>query len=343
MVVDQNAAPSWVRRADHYRILRECRYEDLIRADFRGLFGFTAATTGCLLDAGCGTGNETVELQRQAPRLRIHGVDLSRSALVIAAGRPETGKARFCCSALECLPFPDAAFDYISSHEVIEHVEDPAVVLRELHRVLKPGGVCVIATPNGASLWIEHLRQRLMRLTGRRGAPVGADHTRPPSFWRRQFRSAGFAIERQIYDGAALEFQLFVAPARWMPLLSRVFEPLRVAPLVNWLLCDRVKFRLRKLGAHRAPVECGAGLHSAGDSAGLVDFAAFASEAATTAKGPVNGASEPPRAAVAERPPLRRRLRRGALLGLSLVYAGFLVLLAPLGLAVSWFHQPFGR
>jgi hypothetical protein len=40
---------------------------------------------------------------------------------------------------------------------------------------------------------------------------------------------------------------------------------------------------------------------------------------------------------------LRRRLRRGALLGLSLVYAGFLVLLAPLGLAVSWFHQPFGR
>jgi hypothetical protein len=46
MVVDQNAAPSWVRRADHYRMLRECRYEDLIRADFRGLFGFTAATSG---------------------------------------------------------------------------------------------------------------------------------------------------------------------------------------------------------------------------------------------------------------------------------------------------------
>src|SRR5215831_13243511 len=73
MVVDQDAAPSWVRRADHYRMLRECRYEELIRADFRGLFGFTAATTGSLLDAGCGTGNETVELQRQAPRLRIHG------------------------------------------------------------------------------------------------------------------------------------------------------------------------------------------------------------------------------------------------------------------------------
>jgi methylase of polypeptide subunit release factors len=100
MIVDQNAAPSWARRADHYRMLRECRYEDLIRADFRGLFGFAPATTGSLLDAGCGTGNDAVELRRQAPRLRIHGVDLSRAALAIAADKPETGKAKFFCSAL---------------------------------------------------------------------------------------------------------------------------------------------------------------------------------------------------------------------------------------------------
>jgi SAM-dependent methyltransferase len=336
MAVDQKVAPSWVRRVDHYRMLRECRYEDLIRADFRALFGFTAVTSGCLLDAGCGTGNETVHLQRQAPRLRIHGVDLSPAALAIAAGRPETGKARFCCSALECLPFSDAAFDYISSHEVIEHVEDPAVVLREFHRVLKPGGVCVIATPNGASLWIEHLRQRGMRLIGRRGAPVGADHTRPPLFWRREFGAAGFAVERQIYDGAALEFQLFVAPARWMPLLSRMFEPLRVVPLVNWLLCDRVKFRLSKPSTREySPQEA--------DSAGLIHFPAPAAEAPATARGDVEPSSLCLSAAPAQRPPLRRRLRRGALLGLSLVYAGFLVLLAPLGVAVSRFYQPFGR
>ena len=235
------------------------------------------------------------------------------------------------------MPFPDEGFDYIASHEVVEHVEDPAVVLQELHRVLKPGGVCVIATPNGASLWIEHLRQRLMRLLGRRGAPVGADHTRPPSFWRREFDAAGFAVERQIYDGAALEFQLFVAPARLMPLLSRVFEPLRIVPLVNWLLCDRVKFRLSKPGArHDNPAEP--------DPAGLIDFIAVATKTGSI----VEDVAEPgsvslPAAASAERPPLRRRLRRGALLGLSIVYSGFLVLLAPLGLAVSLFHQPFGR
>ncbi len=363
MTVDQDAAPSWVRRADHYRMLRECRYEDLIRADFRGLFGFTAAPSGYLLDAGCGTGNETVELQRQAPGLHIYAVDVSPAALAIAVARPETGNATFYRSALESLPFPDAVFDYIASHEVIEHVEDPAAVLRELNRVLKPRGVCVIATPNGASLWIEHLRQRGMRLIGRRGAPVGADHTRPPSFWRRECGRAGFAVERQIFDGAALEFQLFVAPARWMPLLSRLFEPLRVVPLVNWLLCDRVKFRLRRPEAERGlssdvtpccPV-CHSGLDQEGrllvcdnghlfgrDTAGLVDFTGFACEPVTAAEGSGNPAPEVQFVgAAAGRPLLLRRLRRGALLGLSLFYAGLLVLLAPLALAVSLFHQPF--
>jgi SAM-dependent methyltransferase len=337
VIIDQQTAPSWVRRVDHYRMLRECRYEELIRADFRTLFGFTAATTGRLLDAGCGTGNETVELLRQAPGLRIYGIDVSRDALTIAVDRPETVKAAFYCSALERLPFPNERFDYIASHEVVEHVEDTAVVLQEFYRVLKPGGVCVIATPNGASLWIEHLRQRVMRLLGRRGAPVGADHTRPPSFWRREFSAAGFAVERQIYDGAALEFQLFVAPARWMPLLSRVFEPLRIVPLVNWLLCDRVKFRLRKPGRRDdRPGET--------DLAGLIDFTDVAAESPTTAGGPVELPSASGAApALPARPPLRRRLRRGALLGLSLVYAGFLVLLAPVGLGVSRFYQPFKR
>ena len=105
--------------------------------------------------SGCGTGNETVNLRRQTPGLRISGVDVSPAALAIAVTRPETRDAIFYRSTLENLPFPDAVFDYIASHEVIEHVEDPAVVLSELYRVLKPAGVCVIATPNGASLWIE--------------------------------------------------------------------------------------------------------------------------------------------------------------------------------------------
>jgi ubiquinone/menaquinone biosynthesis C-methylase UbiE len=359
----QDVAPSWVRRAEHYRMLRECRYEDLIRTDFSRLFAFSAGAGGYLLDAGCGTGNETVNLRRQAPGLRISGVDVSPAALAIAVTRPETGDATFYRSSLESLPFPDAVFDYIASHEVIEHVEEPAVVLRELYRVLKPAGVCVIATPNGASLWIEHLRQRVMRLFGRRGAPVGADHTRAPSFWRRQFDSAGFVLDRQIFDGAALEFQLFVAPVRWMPMLSRLFEPLRVVPLVNWLLCDRVKFRLRRpdagggtsgevtpccpvcragLGERGSMFVCANGHRFARNAAGLVDFTGLAAEPAAVVEGHTDPAPKIPSAATTVGRPLwLRYLRRGALLGLSLFYAAFLMALVPLALIVRLFHQPF--
>ncbi|MBV8455805.1 MAG: methyltransferase domain-containing protein, partial [Acetobacteraceae bacterium] len=275
--------------------------------------------------------------------------------------RIETGNALFYRALLENLPFPNDVFDYVASHEVIEHVEDPAVVLHEFYRVLNPGGVCVIATPNGASLWIEHLRQRVMRLIGRRGAPVGADHTRPPSFWRREFGRAGFTVEQQIFDGAALEFQLFVAPAGWMPLLSRLFEPLRIVPFINWLVCDRVKFRLLKPGIRRdtaaemtprRPTCCpglgeqgpaligGAGHRGSGNAAALIDVTTAHAQPAADSAGSV-GESAPMRAP--ECPPLRRRLRRGALLGLSLIYAGFLLLVAPLGLAVAPFHQPFRR
>jgi ubiquinone/menaquinone biosynthesis C-methylase UbiE len=48
----------------------------------------------------------------------------------------------------EKLPYPDGVFDVITATEVIEHLENYRNVLRELHRVLKPGGLCVLTTPN---------------------------------------------------------------------------------------------------------------------------------------------------------------------------------------------------
>jgi SAM-dependent methyltransferase len=50
------------------------------------------------------------------------------------------------------LPFPDEHFDGITFLAVLEHVFDPYTVIREIHRVLRPGGELVLAVPNVASL-----------------------------------------------------------------------------------------------------------------------------------------------------------------------------------------------
>ncbi len=46
------------------------------------------------------------------------------------------------------LPYPDASFDLVTCSEVLEHVENYRAVLREIRRVLKPGGLMVVTTPN---------------------------------------------------------------------------------------------------------------------------------------------------------------------------------------------------
>jgi SAM-dependent methyltransferase len=48
----------------------------------------------------------------------------------------------------ENLPYADASFDIVTATEVIEHLEDFRRVVREIHRVLKPGGICILSTPN---------------------------------------------------------------------------------------------------------------------------------------------------------------------------------------------------
>jgi 2-polyprenyl-3-methyl-5-hydroxy-6-metoxy-1,4-benzoquinol methylase len=350
------------RQAARFHKLWECGFADLIREDFYSVLALSDGASGNLLDAGCGTGIEAANLQRLAPGLKIHGVDISSVSLVGAVAQPGDVGAAFYQAALERLPFADAVFDYITAHEVIEHVEDPAVVLCEFSRVLKPGGVCAIATPNGASWWIEHLRQRVKRAFGRRGAPVGEDHTRPPSFWSREFVKAGFVVQRRIFDGAAIEFQTFVAPPRWMPALSRALEPLRAMPGINLLVCDRVKFRLVRSGTATAAsgpvlvccpicraalseiggaVVCAGGHRFARNSLGLVDFSALAPEPSADAAVGKEPFIEATRRA--RRSALSLCARRLALLALSAGYAGFLLPLAPIGIILGMFYQPFGE
>lgn len=331
------------------QMLWKTGYADLIRGDHYALLDVPPEATGTLLEAGCGTGIETTNLRRIAPNLLVHAVDISGVALTQAVQNNRDPRVEFNQSSLDCLPYRDASFDYLSMHEVIEHVEDPAVTLQELFRVLTPAAVGAIATPNGASLFPEHIRQRLVRLFGGRGAPIGEDHVRPPSYWRRQFRKAGFIVERQMFDASAIELQTYILPASWMPWTSRLLEPLRIVPGINLLICDRVKFRIRKPGRlPHAPVSltsccpichtdlnrtargavCGKGhSFSRSPATGLMDFTA-------TMESP-GGGVQPAKA------PGSRAMRRLFLGGALLVYICLVACLLPLGWLMWRFDDPF--
>lgn len=98
-----------------------------------------------VLDAGCGTGYGA-EMLRRAGAAEVVGVDIAEPVLAFA--RRETDGVEFEVADLRSLPFGDGRFDLVACFEALEHVDDPDAVLDELARVLAPGGLLVISSPN---------------------------------------------------------------------------------------------------------------------------------------------------------------------------------------------------
>jgi SAM-dependent methyltransferase len=103
-----------------------------------------------ILDAGCGSGRNMVELARHGD---VTGVELSATSVSLArernAGEVVEG------SVLE-MPFEGTTFDLAVSLDVIEHLEDDLTALRELRRVVAPGGALLITVPAYQWLWSGH-------------------------------------------------------------------------------------------------------------------------------------------------------------------------------------------
>lgn len=120
-------------------------------------------TADVWLDVGTGTALIPIELCRQSPTLRILGIDLAQEMLtrgmqnVRRAGFEETiALARMDAKRL---PFPDGAFRGVVSNSIVHHIPQPYGVLREMTRVLAPGGLLLVrdlARPETAAD-VEHI------------------------------------------------------------------------------------------------------------------------------------------------------------------------------------------
>lgn len=99
------------------------------------------------LDAGCGTGLMCKYLKEKGIK-DITGIDKFEYPLLRAKELvPECNFIR--CDLNEKLGFPGEIFDLIISNEVVEHLKDPGIFIRESYRLLKTGGSLIIKTPNG--------------------------------------------------------------------------------------------------------------------------------------------------------------------------------------------------
>ena len=99
-----------------------------------------------VLDVACGTGYG-LPILLSAVKYAV-GVDVDAQSLLSASRELNGANCRLVLASGASLPFPDRAFDTVTSFETIEHLEDRSTFVAELARVLTPNGVCIFSTPN---------------------------------------------------------------------------------------------------------------------------------------------------------------------------------------------------
>jgi 2-polyprenyl-3-methyl-5-hydroxy-6-metoxy-1,4-benzoquinol methylase len=216
----------WRHRGDHPTL-----YASIIRLLLR-------AGGSHLLDVGCGEGQF---LRRAQKHFDVYGVDVSEAG--VAATRAALGEDRAQVASATTLPFSSSTFDVVTCLDVLEHLDDPLVSIREIHRVLEDGGLFFFSTPNPRSL--GH------RLKGKESFIYRDDShvsVLSPEQWRAAVASVGFTV---LSDGTDVLWDAPYLP--WLPAKAqRVFFLLpshalwAVRPFYPWSLGENYVCLCRK-------------------------------------------------------------------------------------------------
>ncbi|OBT45542.1 hypothetical protein VE00_05059 [Pseudogymnoascus sp. WSF 3629] len=107
-----------------------------------------------ILDVGCGPGSISIDLARLVPGSHVTGIDVDDPLKEARASAAAIGvtNVEFKVGDIHALDFPDASFDVVHAHQVLQHISDPVLALREMRRVAKPGGI-VAARESASMAW----------------------------------------------------------------------------------------------------------------------------------------------------------------------------------------------
>jgi SAM-dependent methyltransferase len=141
-----------------------------------------------IVDLGCGTGLLTAQLNEFG---KVFAMDAAKEAIDFSCTR---GLANLVQGDSTDLPFADGVFDLACSFDMLEHVENDDLAIREIFRVLRPGGKCLVTVPAFKFLWS--------------GQDVVALHKRRYSYGvlLRKIKAAGFRVRMISY------FNFFLFP-----------------------------------------------------------------------------------------------------------------------------------
>ena len=135
-----------------------------------------------------GAGNGFVARALQAAGIGVVALEPGETGAATAANR---GVNEVVCGTLEALELPNAAIEGVGLFDVIEHLPDPRPLLREVRRVLRPGGVLVVTVPALGWLWSDA------------DALAGHDRRYRRAELAEQLSDCGFTVVRSTYHFAA--------------------------------------------------------------------------------------------------------------------------------------------
>jgi ubiquinone/menaquinone biosynthesis C-methylase UbiE len=174
-----------------------------------------------LLDVGCGDG-DFIFMVRNKFR-ECYGVDVSAQRIEKAKEKAKEFRGHekfhfFECDVDEGLRFSDNFFDSVTCIAVLEHVFNPPNLVKEIHRVLKPGGIFLVQVPNIA--WMPYRIQLMFgQLPTTGGVYLGADWEHLHNFTQQSIslllREAGFQIKGIFCSGIFAKYRKY-----WLSVLG---------------------------------------------------------------------------------------------------------------------------